>query len=223
MTLQPLTRPSIRHPDGLPRCQRVRRTDDGRLAQCRRVAVWQLGSRVCGMHGATWLIRVQRGERKNPITARLVHGRRSKDSTLGVAFSDPNSEGAVLQECTLRSFRQLCRTVDLKCRCVEGTFPRRPRGRPSRAEQARQQELWLRRALGQVDSVLSAHVASPTPAWSGGRRSRPSCHSSLRADPPSLQPSASRWHTWSGITPFWHNLSSPLRRSKQRRSRRSAR
>jgi hypothetical protein len=151
MALQPLTRPSIRHPDGLPRCQRLRRMSNGRLVQCKRVAVYQLGSRVCGVHGATWLVRVQRGERQNPVTARLVHGSRSKDSTLNMAFSDPDLEGAVREEWTLRNLRQIRRAVDLKCQRVLAALPPRRRGRPSRAEQAHRRERWFLWALGQVD------------------------------------------------------------------------
>jgi hypothetical protein len=79
-------RPSRRHPDGLPRCQRVR-LRDGQWHQCRRAA--REGFRVCGIHGAGYAVREKAGTKKNPALARLNTGKYAKLTTLeALAASD---------------------------------------------------------------------------------------------------------------------------------------
>lgn len=77
--LQPRLRPSVRHPEGLPRCQAWRRRD-GKHRQCQRAA--RRGFRTCGFHGAGFAAREQAGTAKNPAAARLVTGRYAKLETL---------------------------------------------------------------------------------------------------------------------------------------------
>lgn len=87
--LQARLRPSVRHPDGLPRCQRAR-IRDGRWHQCQRAA--RRGFRVCGFHGAGFAVRERAGTAKNPAAARLVTGRYATLDTLAaLAPSDPRA------------------------------------------------------------------------------------------------------------------------------------
>lgn len=71
--------PSVRHPEGLPRCQFWRRREDP-PQQCKRAA--RAGFRTCGFHGAGFEARERRGERKNPARVRIVNGNRAKLRTL---------------------------------------------------------------------------------------------------------------------------------------------
>lgn len=118
-TLKALTPPSVRHPDGLPRCQRLRRLPNGRRVQCKRPASWQLGARTCGVHGAGWPVRVLRGERQNPVVASLDIGRRASDLTIQIAMSDPALREQVSGVFAERAVLRLCqrahaRSVELK-------------------------------------------------------------------------------------------------------------
>lgn len=142
------TAPSRRHPNGLPRCRRVRTLPDGRREQCRRPASWQLGSPVCGVHGGGWPVRVARGERQNPIAASLRSGRHASDATLGLGWS--GALGADLYQAVLGEFvRRVVNRMDRASRAgyrralEELRGHERPRrGRPS------WETLQARRALG---------------------------------------------------------------------------
>ena len=79
--LQTRLRPSIRHLDGLPRCQ-AWRFREGVFHQCQRAA--RRGFRTCGFHGAGFAARERAGKAKNPAAARLVTGRYAKLQTLKV-------------------------------------------------------------------------------------------------------------------------------------------
>lgn len=73
------TKPSIRHPEGLPRCKR-QDIRDGKWWQCPRAA--RDGFEVCGKHGAGHPSRERAGIRKNPKTAAVVHGQSAKPGTV---------------------------------------------------------------------------------------------------------------------------------------------
>lgn len=80
------TTPSVRHPEGLLRCQaRCRR----RHRQCPRAA--RDGFRVCWMHGAGSSKREREGRRKNPALGSLRHGFRARRETLDLMLrTEPN-------------------------------------------------------------------------------------------------------------------------------------
>ena len=144
---EPRTPPSVRHPQGLPRCRRIRRKN-GQWLQCRRAAVWQLGLSVCGMHGGTWPVRVARRERRNPATARLVHGQRSQDATLDAALLDPATAQVARAEGCFRHLRALTNAVSAHLRLAEARRGKQKRGRPSNADREM-------RRLQRVDAMLA--------------------------------------------------------------------
>lgn len=134
---KPQTPPSVRHPRGLPRCQRIRQLPDGAWAQCKREASWQLGARTCGVHGGGWPIRVQRGERKNPVTSSLLFGRRASDRTIALALRDPELYYRVSGEYFDREMRIVvsrsrARLAESSA-MIDRVLGKRRRGRPSKA------------------------------------------------------------------------------------------
>lgn len=163
--VEPRTAPSRRHPNGLPRCRRVRKLEDGSLAQCRRVASWQLGSPVCGVHGGGWPVRVARGERRNPVTASLLNGRKARDQTINLAFAGRAESGdvplqtAILGEYIRRVTDRLashCRTQAEQFRTMWYGVNGRTRGRPSREDRSAQRELRAQLLYGSLYAPANA-------------------------------------------------------------------
>lgn len=153
--IEPRTPPSVRHPNGLPRCRRVRELPDGSLAQCKRAASWQLGSPVCGVHGGGWPVRVARGDRKNPVTSSLCHGNRSRYETILVANRDPSVDGSkayhawLLAEVGRIATNARNRTsVSIALEKAARGYQRR--GRPTRAEAIERRKQWLDRRLEEL-------------------------------------------------------------------------
>lgn len=157
------TPPSVRHPSGLPRCQRIRRQPNGQWAQCKRAACWQLGASVCGVHGSGWPVRVWRGERQNPVTSSLRHGERASARTLDMVIGDPELEHRALGETVHRIIRGMKRRISARAAAfgdeVEEFSGRRKRGRPSKKEAAarkiRRRDYLLRRLLwDEVEKIM---------------------------------------------------------------------
>ncbi len=71
--------PSVRHPEGLPRCQ-FWRLREGAFHQCQHAA--RTGFRTCGHHGAGFAARERAGRAKNPAAVRILNGRYAKLETL---------------------------------------------------------------------------------------------------------------------------------------------
>jgi hypothetical protein len=74
---------SVRHPEGLPRCQRWKIRDGG-FWQCSKAA--RHGMPVCGVHGGGYPRREKLGVRENPATVSLRTGERAKPETVEAFF-----------------------------------------------------------------------------------------------------------------------------------------
>lgn len=78
-------RPSIRHPEGLPRCQRWG-MKKGAFWQCRKAA--RLGFPVCPSHGAGYAHRERTGRAQNPKLSSIKTGDHAQAETLNMLFAN---------------------------------------------------------------------------------------------------------------------------------------
>ena len=125
---------------------------DGQWHQCRRAASWRLGARTCGVHGGGYFVRVARGQRQNPVTASLVHGRRATAVTLDAALQNPVTERLVAGAFFSQEMRRIEKTVALKAKRLKHELATRKRGRPSRADVEERQ---VRRAHELIDEAFA--------------------------------------------------------------------
>jgi hypothetical protein len=88
LPLQVRTKPSVRHPAGLPRCQywdlRGAPGEKPSFFQCSRAA--RVPTRPCPQHGAGSRKRIRDGIRQDPLTANIQTGQYAKPETLPALF-----------------------------------------------------------------------------------------------------------------------------------------
>lgn len=80
------TKPSRRHPNGRPRCQRWKIRDGDVFWQCTHPA--RDGFQACGLHGSGYAKRERQGTRENPATAAVRTGELAKPETLKQLWHD---------------------------------------------------------------------------------------------------------------------------------------